>query len=177
VKSRTILLVSVAVLVVLAGFSAFLATRHQAPGAASVDNPIVGKMAPNFTASTLSGSRITLSRDRGHIVVLTFWASWCEPCQQESPDLSTFAWQQRTAGVDVIGVVWDDTVADALAFQRDFGVLFPSVTDPYGSIANSYGVTGPPTTFVIDARGQVVKSLIGATTTAQLDTVVAEVRA
>jgi cytochrome c biogenesis protein CcmG, thiol:disulfide interchange protein DsbE len=176
VTSRSILIVSLAILVVLAGFSAFLATRHQAPGATAVDNPVVGTMAPNFTATTLNGARISLASDRGHIVVLTFWASWCAPCQAESPDLTTLYWQQHPAGVDVVGVVWEDTVADARAFQRDLGSNYPSVIDPNGAIANSYGVTGPPTTFVINARGVVTSALVGAATTAQLLTVVAEAR-
>ena len=176
-KSRSIFLASLAVLAVLVVFSVLLATRDPAPGATDVRSPLIGHPAPPVSGVTLSGAHLSLAQDHGHIVVLTFWASWCPPCQQEAPELSTFAWQQRPAGVDVIGVVWEDTVASARAFQTDYGSLYPSIVDPNGAIANSYGVTGPPTTFVISPTGTVVASLLGATTTAQLDRLVAEARA
>lgn len=177
-KSRTILLVALVVLVALGAFSIFLATRPKAPGATQFRSPLIGHAAPGFSATTLSGGHLTLNQYRGHYVVLTFWASWCVPCQQEAPDLVTFAYQQHAANVEVVGVVWEDSLTSARTFQTDYGtgVSYPSVIDPDGVIANGYGVTAPPTTFVISPTGTVLASLLGGATTSQLDVLIAQAK-
>jgi peroxiredoxin len=78
--------------------------------------------------------------------------------------------------VKVVGVVFDDLVSAATAFQTHYGSLYPSVIDPKGVIANSYGVTAPPTTFVINAQGRVAATLFGAVSSAQLVAVVNRVK-
>ena len=76
----------------------------------------------------------------------------------------------------VIGVVFYDTVSAATGFEKYYGSLYPSIIDPGGQIANSYGVTAPPTTFVINAKGRVVLSLVGSLSTKQLTDIVNRVR-
>jgi len=109
--------------------------------------------------------------------VVNFFASWCGPCQQEEPNLITFAWQQRLKGVKVLGVVFNDTVGAAKSFDAKYGTLYPSIDDPNGTIAFHYGVTSPPSTFVIDTHGRVVAEAARSVTVAQLNNVVARVRA
>jgi cytochrome c biogenesis protein CcmG/thiol:disulfide interchange protein DsbE len=108
---------------------------------------------------------------------VNFWASWCGPCKSEAPDLSTFAWQERHHQVDVVGVVFSDTVSAAESFAHYYGSLYPSVIDKGGEIANRYGVTAPPTTFIINARGTVAATLVGPVSAKQLEDAVAEIRA
>jgi thiol-disulfide isomerase/thioredoxin len=169
---RTVMITSLAILVVLIALSAFLGTRHEAPQASEVQSALLGKIAPSFSGEDLSGGHLSLKSDRGDVVVVSFWASWCGPCVSEAPNLSTFAWSERHNRVKVIGVVFDDRVSSAKAFQKYYGSLYPSIIDPQGAIANSYGVTAPPTTVVINAQGRVAATLFGAVSTKQLVAVV-----
>ena len=160
-----------AVLATLAVVGVVLATRTPQE-ATAVQSPLQGRVAPEISgANLLGGTRVSLSSLRGHYVVVNFFASWCTPCQQEAPDLSRFAYEQahKRGGADLVSVVFHDSSSSAHAFLVSNGDLWPVVADPGGAIAARYGVTNPPTTFVIDPAGRVTAVLLGPTTGQNLE--------
>lgn len=177
-RRRAVMVISLVALAAVIGLSVLLVTR-QPVSATSVPSPLLGKTAPPISGTSFSGARFSLAAERGKIVVINFFSSWCGPCQVEEPNLITFAWQQRHRGVSVLGVVFNDTLAAAKAFDAKWGTsqFYSSIDDPNGSFAFHYGVTSPPSTFVIDAKGRVAAELLGPVTTAQLNQVIARVRA
>jgi cytochrome c biogenesis protein CcmG/thiol:disulfide interchange protein DsbE len=163
-------------MLVLVAVGVVLATRTPQQ-ATAVQSPLLGRIAPQITGTDLNtGSRVSLLSLRGHYVVINFFASWCIPCQEEAPDLSRFHYEQAHAadGADMVSVVFHDTSDTASAFLRTNGDLWPAVSDPGGAIAQSYGVTAPPTTFLVDPSGRVtVEPLEGPATQKNLDSFLA----
>jgi len=106
---------------------------------------------------------------------VNFWASWCVPCREEAPELQAFASRWSGRGVNLVGVVYNDTADKAAEFRDQYGLTYPQVLDPGGRSAIDYGVFGVPETYVITSDGKVMAKLLGATDAATLDQVVASV--
>ena len=114
-----------------------------------------------------SGQTIALKDLKGKTpVVINFWASWCPPCREEAPTLSKVS-KLYEGRVKFIGIVTNDSQADALSFMKEFGITYDNGIDYYG-IASKYGITGIPETFWIDKQGQIVGHWIGAIDEANL---------
>ena len=121
--------------------------------AATVGPDGIGAAAPAIVGQALDGSAFDLSAERGHPVVVNFWASWCTPCRDEFPVLEQARATHAADGLVVVGVLYRDQPAPARAFVSDFGADWPTVTDADGAIAKAYRVAAPPQTYFIDAGG------------------------
>ncbi len=152
--------VSVAVVVGLAALLGLLAygVRSTAPDA-SIETALASgerPRAPALELPRLDGrGKASLADFRGRVVVLNYWASWCEPCRAESPLLER--WHQRLAGRGgtVVGVDVLDVTSDARAFVREFGLSYPMLRDADGATQKDFGVAAYPETVVIDRAGRI----------------------
>ena len=112
--------------------------------------------APALTLPKLEGGgEESLEDYRGHVVVLNYWASWCEPCRAESPLLQRFHERIAKRGATVLGVDVQDVSTDALAFTKEYGLTYPMLRDGDGDTRDEFGIIGLPETFVIDRRGRI----------------------
>lgn len=130
--------------------------------------------APDFSIPLFSGGTFQLSQQRGRIVVVNFWASWCPPCRDEAPVLER-AWQRyRDQGVVLVGLDLWDTEKDARQFMTEFGIDYPNGPDQRGTAAIDYGVTGIPETFFIRPDGTIARHWIGPLTDQQISAFIDE---
>lgn len=134
-----------------------------------VRSALLGDPAPVFDLETLDGTRVRSADLAARPYVVNFWASWCVPCRQEAPHLQAFYERWSTQGVEVVGIVWNDTRDDARDFRRQFGLSFPQALDPTGRTAIDFGVFGIPETYLVDGDGIVRAKLTGAVGPGSLD--------
>jgi len=112
--------------------------------------------APGLSLPELGGTRtISLDDYRGRVVVLNFWASWCEPCRAESPVLERWHRRMSKRGGTVLGVDMLDVTGDAQDFIAEYKLTYPSMKDRDGHGIETFGVVQYPETFVLDRKGRI----------------------
>lgn len=115
----------------------------------------VGAAAPDFTLRTLSGSNMRLQEQRGQVVLVNFWATWCGPCRKEMPHLNRIADKYKSSGLVLMGVNVDDNVKNAADLSAKLGVNFPVLLDTDKKVSRLYDLNSMPSTMVIDRSGRV----------------------
>jgi cytochrome c biogenesis protein CcmG/thiol:disulfide interchange protein DsbE len=123
----------------------------------------IGEPARDFTLTRMDDrSRVSLSAQRGNIVVLNFWAGWCTPCREEHGDLVRIANEYMPKGVQFYAVLHNDTEDGAKRFFEDLGpVPYPTLLPGTDHTGVEYGVTAQPETFVIDRSGRIAYKHLG----------------
>ncbi|MBZ9610060.1 TlpA family protein disulfide reductase [Rheinheimera maricola] len=111
--------------------------------------------APDFTLKALDGTNLRLDEQRGDIMLINFWASWCGPCIQEMPALEKLAQKYQMLGVQVWGINVENDSAAAKAYLGKVQVSFPILFDLDNSVSENYRVEAMPTTVILDKDGAV----------------------
>lgn len=120
-----------------------------------------GQPAPPLAASALRGAPVSLERLRGRVVIVDFWASWCEPCRRAFPTLNALSARYGERGLTVVGVSVDDEAASARRFVDELRPTFPIVHDATHQIAERWSPPSMPTTYVVGRDGRVIAALTG----------------
>ncbi len=125
--------------------------------------PVIGELAPGFTFPLLPGGTASLSDYRGKVVLINVWATWCPSCIDEMPDLENLYKKMKSQGsaFEILGVSIDALTDPVQKWVDRFGITFPILLDPRGTIKKLYRTTGVPETFVIDRQGRLVRKFIG----------------
>ncbi|NIR42610.1 MAG: TlpA family protein disulfide reductase [Gemmatimonadetes bacterium] len=130
----------------------------------TIESPLPGRMAFDFTAPTLAGDTLSLSDLEGQVVVLNFWASWCIACIDEHRVFIEADRYYADQDFQMLGVVYQDSPENARRWMRQRGGEWPSVIDPNSRIAIDYGVYGVPETYFISKDGYIAYKHIGPVT-------------
>jgi peroxiredoxin len=121
-----------------------------------------GSEAPGFRLPSLAGGEVDLASQRGKVVVLNFWATWCPPCVAEMPSLERLHRALSPEGVLVVTVSTDEDETELQRFVAEHSLTLPVLKDPGGRVAaRQYRTTGYPETFVLDRRGRVLQHFVG----------------
>ncbi len=125
---------------------------------------LVGDPAPIFTFPGLDGKMVSLTDYKGKVVFLNIWATWCPPCREEMPSMEKLYQQLKGEDFEILAVSVDTSGAEAVGpFMKEYGLSFPALLDPGGTIQNLYGTTGLPESFILGKEGLIEKIVIGPT--------------
>jgi peroxiredoxin len=116
----------------------------------------------DFTLKTLDGRSLTLSQLKGKVVFLNFWATWCPPCRAEMPSMEALYQQFKDAGLEVVAVDLQESVAEVKAFIADNKLTFPVALDTSGNVGNNYNTQSIPATYIIDRDGKILAQAVGS---------------
>jgi cytochrome c biogenesis protein CcmG/thiol:disulfide interchange protein DsbE len=176
--SRRLAIVVVALgafaLIVLAAL--FVPLGSASPDSVAVSgHPLVGDAAPPIELATLDGDAVSLASLRGRPVLVNFWATWCLPCRDEFPLLAKTYAAHADDGLEILGIVHDDTAEGARAFAQDLGATWPILLDPDDVAWADYLGVGMPTSFFIDRDGVVRAASLGGFSEDGLEALLAKI--
>ncbi|WP_327430732.1 TlpA family protein disulfide reductase [Streptomyces sp. NBC_01236] len=147
-----------------AGSTNFIAGKNGVDTAAKGDRDAV----PDLSGKTIDGKQLDVADYKGKVVVVNVWGSWCGPCRAEAKNLERVYQDTKDQGVQFVGINTRDTsTSPALAFEKEFGVTYPSLYDPTGKLMLRFkkGTLNPqliPSTLIIDRNGKVAARTLQA---------------
>lgn len=170
-RARKIIVIVVIAAIVGVGWWQLRQLRSQAiaDGESSVGLTLYpgeqGIPLPEIEGKTITGDSLSLADLRGHVVVVNVWGSWCAPCRAEAPDLAKISKETAPRGVRFVGIDVRDNPAAGRAFEREFGITYPSFDDQNGLVLASFTgivpVSAVPSTLVVDRSGIIRARNIG----------------
>ena len=119
------------------------------------------KLADDFTLDTAGGGRFRLSEQRGKMVFINFWATWCPPCREEMPAMERLYTRYKKDGLVMLAVSVDANPRAVTPFITEHKFTFTVGLDPNMELANAYGVRGLPASFVVDRQGRLTALALG----------------
>lgn len=123
----------------------------------------VGQAMPPYTTTLLDGKKFDIAAERGNVVFLNLWATWCNPCRAEIPELQSLHQKYAPRGFKVVGISLDDTGAGGVKqFVAQHSMTYPIAYDPEGKIATILQSSVLPTSVIVDRSGQIVWKNFGA---------------
>jgi len=147
--------------VVVMGLVVILQSDNGAP-------PVVrGSAAPEFDLRRLggdpteAGGSLSLAELRGRVVLVNFWATWCEPCESEMPAMERLYGALAGEDFELVAVAIDDAEADVQTFQDEYRLSFPIVLDLDQTVYGAYQTMGVPESLLIDREGRIVERYVG----------------
>jgi peroxiredoxin len=167
-RKQAIAAVLIATLVPVACGEESSSTTPERRGAAQ--GIVIGKPAPPVTGMSLDGSKSISLKDfhAAHIVV-TFWAGWCLPCEEETKVLKQYYAETDRSEFEVVGIAYDEAVSDSQRFARKHDIPWPLLQDVDNTLAKSYGVRGIPIAVFLDHNHVVRTQVFGLTSRERLE--------
>lgn len=134
--------------------------------AKSVSQPILTAFkerpnAPDFILKDMDGNNYKLSEQKGKVIVLNFWATWCPPCRKEMPSMESAWSKMKEDDILMWAVNTGETENEVFAFSAEYEVNFPLLLDETQATMYRYAVSAMPTTYIIDKQGKVAYYAIG----------------
>jgi DsbE subfamily thiol:disulfide oxidoreductase len=121
----------------------------------------VGKQAPDFDTLDLDGKVWSLSKLKGKVVFVNFWATWCSPCREEMPSMQKLYTKLPKDKFEMIALFNNDKKPAVRNFVSQLGLTFPILSDEHNFAGTKYGLTGLPETFIVDKQGVIREKIIG----------------
>jgi thiol-disulfide isomerase/thioredoxin len=163
-----------AIVVVAVAAVAWFSLRQPAQTSTTPGIAQVGAPAPPITLPVVGGGTSDLSADRGKVVLVNFWATWCEPCKSEMPALQQLADELNDQPFRLYSVDLQEDAPDIQDFEQQYGLRLYAVIDEDGTATRAYGVRALPSTFLIDQRGVLHLQRLGQLATGGADTMWSE---
>ncbi len=160
---RAITAISLAGFFLIAGCDPSQKSRSGGTAVSDEESPKIGYYAPNFRLPRLGGGEISMASQKGKVVFLNFWATWCAPCRDEMPSMENLYKDFRSQGLEILAISGDIEGEPVVRpFAMELGLTYPIPLDPDLRIHDKYLIRSVPTTILVDRNGVITHRIVGS---------------